>query len=256
MNIYYRIFLNKQYTYNLLIFLILTSFGFFGSLSHIFCLALLILTFVSFTKSNQKKEIDYRTKTVFLSLSGCFFLFFITSISRSDFGSVLQSLSPMLPLPIIGMLVIFHKRAGFKLSSKCVSQFSQISIFFSLIVYLLLLKSTDADSVFHIYHGYRLVLFSGNPIPFSFAMLGLSIFCLCNWKNSSNRNRLITFLLFLIGLYFAGFLSGTRGTGLAIIVIAPIILFYLTSSFLLSILIILISTWISFFLIKADYKTF
>lgn len=256
MNFISRILLNQQGSFNLLIFLILTSFGFFGSLSHIFSLALLILTFVSYTKSNQNKEIDYRAKTVFFSLSGCFFLFFITGILRTDFGSVFQSLSSMLSIPIIGMLVIFHKRAGFKLSSKCVSQFSQISIFFALIVYLLLSKLTDTDSIFHIYHGYRLVLFSGNPIPFSFAMLGISIFCLTNWRNSSNKNRLITFLLFLTGIYFAGFLSGSRGTLLAILLITPFILFYLTKSFLMSILIVFVSTLIGFFLTKAGFLNF
>ena len=86
------------------------------------------------------------------------------------------------------------------------------------------------------------MLFSGNPIPFSFCMLGVSIFCLADWRHSNKKNKLIAFIVFILGIYFAGFLSGTRGTLLAIILIAPIIIFYLSNSFKISLFIIFSST--------------
>ena len=156
----------------------------------------------------------------------------------------------MLPIPIIGLLLVFHSKTDFNLSAKKVSQYSQASILFSLIVYLFLSTSIDLNSVYNNFRADRLMLFSGNPIPFSFVMLGISVFCLADWRNSNYGNRLIAFLFFLTGIYFAGFLSGTRGTLLAIIIITPILIFYLTSSFIISALIIFISALIGFILLR------
>ena len=96
------------------------------------------------------------------------------------------------------------------------------------------------------------MLFSGNPIPFSFCMLGVSIFCLADWKHSNKKNKLIAFLLFVIGIYFAGFLSGTRGTLFAMALIAPIIIFYLSSGFKISLFIIFSSTLLAILLLLAS----
>ena len=108
----------KQKTYYSLIFLTLISFGFFGSLSHLFSIALIILTFVSREVSSQKIEINFDAKIVYFALSGVFFLFFITSVFRSNLWVLLQALSPMLPIPLIGILIIFHSRTNLRLSGK------------------------------------------------------------------------------------------------------------------------------------------
>ena len=50
--------------------------------------------------------------------------------------------------------------------------FAQISILFSLIIYFLLSVFSSQDSILNSFHTGRLMLFSGNPIPFSFCMLG------------------------------------------------------------------------------------
>ncbi len=221
--------LSKQKTYETLICLTLICFGFFGSLSHIFSLSLIILSFASFRMSNGVNEIDFNSKLVFLALSGCFFLFCITSIFRSNFSLLLNSLGPILPIPLIGILILFHNCSGFKLSSKKVAKFSQSAVFLSLVVYLLLLIIPDPNNIYYKYHEDRLTLFSGNPIPFSFCMLGISILCLADWKQSNKKNKLIAFLLFLIGSYFAVYLSGTRGTLLVLLFISPIVVFYLSN---------------------------
>ena len=68
--------INKQKLYSLFICLTLISFGFFGSLSHVFSLALIILTFFRYKLSEKKSEVEFKPKIVFLALSGVFFCFF------------------------------------------------------------------------------------------------------------------------------------------------------------------------------------
>ena len=96
------------------------------------------------------------------------------------------------------------------------------------------------------------MLFSGNPIPFSFCMLGVSIFCLADWRHSNKKNKLIAFLLFITGIYFSAFLSGTRGTLFAIVLMAPIIIFYLSSGFKISLFIISTSTLLAILIFQAS----
>lgn len=244
--------IKQQKVYDFLICLILVSFGFFGSLSHIFSLALIILAIANFMLSKQKIQIDFRSKVAYLAVSGCFFLFLISGVFHSNFSLLIKSLSPMLSLPFIGVLIIFHNEAYFNLSSERLSKFSKLSILFSLVFYLFFTIFIDSDSVYQIHQSNRVSLLSGNPIPFSFVMLGLSVFCLSDWRNSTNKNRLITLLFFFIGIYFAGILSGSRGTLLSLAIVAPIIIFYLTNSFKLSIFIILTLTLISLLLINSS----
>ena len=202
----------KQNTYNLLILFILASFSFFGSLSHFFSLALIILMCRWYIKSSDQNVQKFRSLILFLILSSCFFLFVFTSLFRSNLAELSYSLSPMLPIPFIGILFILHNGTDLKLSSKKLSQFAQMSILFSLIVYCFLKFFMGSDSSLYSWQGDRLMLFSGNPTPFSYCMLGISIFCLANWTHSNKKDKHIAFLLFLTGIYFAAILSGSRGT--------------------------------------------
>ena len=206
----------KQNTYNLLILFILASFSFFGSLSHLFSLALIVLICGCYMRSADQNTQSFESLILFIILSSCFFLFVFTSLFRSNLAELSYSLSPMLPIPLIGTLIIFHNRTDLKLSSKKLSKFSQISILFSLIIYVFLKEFTGQGSILDSFHTGRLMLFSGNPIPFSFCMHGVSIFCLADWRHSNKKNKLTAFFLFIIGIYFAGFLSGTHGTLFAI----------------------------------------
>ena len=234
-----------QTPHNILICLTLVTFGFFGSLSHLFSLSLLILTLANNRKADNKNEISVRAKILFFSLTGCFFLFLINGFFFSSVGRLLNSLSPMLPMVFIGFLIIFHNVENFPISSRLISQSCQFSIFLSLCIYLLLTTVTEPGDFFYKYHDGRLTLFSGNPIPFSFAMLGVSIFCISDWKNSKTLERLIGFTFFLVGVYFATYLSGTRGTLLSMIFILPFLILFLSSRIFLTLIIILIFTLIS-----------
>ena len=222
--------MTKENTYNTLILLILVCFGFFGSLSHLFSLALIILMIVDRIKSDKKNDSNYNSILLFCILSGSFFLFFLTSLFQNDLRMLLKALSPMLPIPFIGLLIIFHKGIDFKITSKKLSQFSQISIFFVLTIYFLLKLIAGPDSIFIGFHTDRLTVFSGNPIPFSYCILGISVFCLANWHHSNRKSKLLAFILFLSGIYFAGVLSGTRGSLFTLLLIAPIIIFHISSS--------------------------
>lgn len=199
---------------------------------------------------SNKKQLS--NVILFLILSSCFFLFVFTSLFRINLAELSYSLSPMLPIPLIGSLLIFHNRTDLKLSSKKLSKFSQISILSSLMIFVLLKVFTGQDSILDSFHTGRLMLFSGNPILFSFCMLGVSIFCLADWRQSNTKNKLIAFFLFIIGIYFAGFLSNTRGTLFAIVLMAPIIVFYLSSGFKISLFIICSSTLFAILILKAS----
>jgi len=242
----------KQNTYNLLILFILASFSFFGSLSHLFSLTLIILMCVWYIRSYDQNTLYFRGLILFLILASSFFLFVLTSLFRSNLGELYYSLSPMLPIPFIGILIILHDRTDLKFSSKRLSKFSQISILFSLIVYVFLKVFADEGSVLHSFHSGRLMLFSGNPIPFSFCLLGVSIFCLADWRHSNKKNKLIAFLLFITGIYFSAFLSGTRGTLFAIVLMAPIVIFYLSSGFKISLFVIATSILFAILIFQAS----
>jgi len=244
--------MTKQNTYNLLILFTLVSFSFFGSLSHLFSLALIILMCSWYMRSSDQNIKEFKGLILFLILSSCFFLFVFTSLFRSNLAELSHSLSPMLPIPLIGILLILHNRTDLKLSSKKLSKFAQISIISSLIVYVLLKVFAGQGSILHSFHSGRLMLFSGNPIPFSFCMLGVSIFCLADWRHSNKKNKLIAFLLFITGIYFAGFLSGTRGTLFVIVLMAPIVIFFISSGFKINLFIISSSTLFAILILLAS----
>ena len=81
-------------------------------------------------RSNAYVIFEFKGLTPFLILSSCFFLFVFTSLLRSDLTQLSYSISPMLPMPLIGILFIFNNRTDLKLSSRKISKFSQISILF------------------------------------------------------------------------------------------------------------------------------
>ena len=78
-------------------------------------------------------------------------------------------------------------------------------------------------------------MFSGNPIPFSRDARGI-VFCLADWWSSDTRNRVFTLLICFIGFVFSGYLSGTRAALLSIVIISPIIIFFLCKNIKLTLI--------------------
>ena len=247
--------ITKQNYYNALILLILVSFAIFGSLSHLFSFGLILLVLSTSLKTKNSLEFDAKASTLYFALAGCFFIFALRSIYDDNPLESLESLSPMLSIPLIGLLCVFHEKKSFKLNAKRVSKYSQIAVFSALCVYIILFIFAGPNSIFYQHISGRVELFSGNPIPFSYTILGISIFCLVDWQNSNSKNRIIAFSLFLVGLIFSGILSGTRGTLLSIILISPFLLLYLSKSVKLTMAISSILVILSLFLMQMDVKT-
>ena len=85
--------LYKQLCYNTLIFLTLFTFGFFGSLSHVFNLGLIFFLLIDVIRSNQKNNFDTRAILVFCFLSACFFFLFLISLLGNKIKEELDKLS-------------------------------------------------------------------------------------------------------------------------------------------------------------------
>ena len=247
--------ITKENCYNILILLIVVSFAIFGSLSHLFSLGLILLVLSANLTTKNRLDFDAKAIALYFALAGCFFIFALRSIYDANLLRSLESLSPMLSIPLIGLLLVFHEKKSFKLDAKRISKYSQIAVFSALCVYTILFIVVGPGSIFYKHISGRVELFSGNPIPFSYAMLGLSIFCLVNWWNSNAKNKIVAFSLFLVGLIFSGFLSGTRGTLLSIITISPFLLFYLSKRVKLTIAISSILVIIGLSLTQMEVKT-
>ena len=247
--------ITKENCYNILILLIFVSFAIFGSLSHLFSLGLILLVLSANLTSKNRLDFDAKAIALYFALAGCFFIFVLRGIYDDNLLGSLESLSPMLSIPLIGLLFVFHEKKSFKLDAKRISKYSQIAVFSALCVYTILFIVVGPDSIFYKHISGRVELFSGNPIPFSYAILGISIFCLANWWNSNAKNRIVAFCLFLIGLIFSGFLSGTRGTLLSIIFLSPFLLFYLSKRAKLTMAISSILVIFGLLLAQMDVKT-
>ena len=164
----------------------------------------------------------------------------------------------MLPIPIIALLILLTDCEKFKIDSKKLALFAKISILIAFILYLLqsngylIVSNALGDR-----HGLnrtsipRLELFSGNPIPFSTAVFGITIFSFVAWRTENYKEKLITITSCIIGFYLAGVLSGSRGTLMAIILSVPILIWFISRSFMmllsLSLVLIVIGYFIKIF---------
>ena len=171
-----RQFININKIHIWLIFTILICFGFFGSLSHLFSFCLISLVVTDHFTRNKKNKIKFNSKLLFFAISGIFLLFVSNGILHQNLNSSLIALSPLFPLPLIAIIILFSTNNDLEFTSNQLSVFAQISIIFAFLLYIFLSIFFDKESVFYQYHAGRLTLFSGNPIPFSFVTLGLSIF--------------------------------------------------------------------------------
>ena len=222
----------------------LISFGFFGSLSHLFNLLLIVLISFHYFSQSEKIKLSNRSKILFFAISSAFFIFMIRSFFYANTSTSLISLSPMLPIPIIGLTILLQNNDDFRISSKSLAFFSKIAILVSFLVYLGVLTIFGKDSSWaNNYINGGLELFSGNPIPFSLASLGVSVFCLSNWTYTNFNQKLTAIIFFLLGIYLAGVLSDTRGTLLSILVSTPIIFWLLSSSISTFIILTIVSVF-------------
>ncbi len=229
--------MSKESIFNALILLSFISFGVFGSLSHIFNLAVILVITLSFFKSQTFFSVNSASKKLYCALSGVFFVFVFRGMFHSDTWVSIKSLSPMVPLPLIGLAILLTNSESFNIRAQRLETFAKIAIVSTFVTYLVFSKSLAFQFGLTKHFLGRLEIFSGNPIPFSAAVFGITVFCLCNWKHSTVIQKLLSICCLFIGFWLAGIASGTRGTFLAIIISIPIFIWLTTHSFSLLLLI-------------------
>ena len=229
--------ISKELVFNSLIFLAIISFGIFGSLSHIFNFIIIVLATFHLLIDQTTHRPRNASKKLFFALSFIFFVFVFRGFFHHDKWSSIQSLSPMLPLPIIASMVLLINNERLHVKAKHLSIFSKVSVISAFLLYILFYYVLKEWNFFgEAFYG-RLEIFSGNPIPFSTAIYGVTIFCLSNWNESSKSEKIITLACCFIGFWLAGISSGTRGALLVICISMPFFLFFITKSYLLTALI-------------------
>ena len=228
---------SRETLFNVLILLSIVSFGVIGSLSHVFNITILTLLTLNLYFYEEKTHINTVSKRLFLVLCSIFFIFTVRSFFSSDPLISLKSLSPMLPLPLIGLMILLATCDIFRISAARLALYAQISVIFAFLVYLLLSNGLGDQYGLRKYFTGRLELFSGNPIPFSASIFGVTIFCFSNWRDSNNLQKLTSIICLCLGIQMAGLLSETRGTLLSFVLSAPIFFWFIFRSVLSSIVI-------------------
>jgi len=228
--------MSKELSFNSLVLLSLISFGIFGSLSHVFNSVLIFALTLSYFNSKTKSFINPSAKKLYFAISSVFFIFLIRGVFHTDTLASIESLSPMLPIPLIGLMILLTNRDNFSISATRLENYAKIAVITTFLIYLIFSKSLALKfGVTELFFD-RLEIFSGNPIPFSTAVFGITVFCFCNWKHSKNHDKLIAIACLLIGCWLAGIASGARGTLLVIVISTPIFIWLMTQSFLLLLL--------------------
>ena len=220
----------KTSIFNGLILLSLICFGIFGSLSHVFNLGLVIFLIWHYFNSRNEFSMEPSAKKLHFALCSIFFVFLIRGMFHSDILASLKSLSPMVAIPIIGLMILLTPKNSFSISAQKVENYAKTAIATTFIVYVIFSQSLAFRFGLTEHFIGRLEIFSGNAIPFSMAVFGVSIFCLANWKFSKNSDKLIAIICLLIGFWLADIIWNKRNS-LAIIIGMPILIWLVTKSF-------------------------
>ena len=242
--------MTKASTANSLILLSFICFGIFGSLSHLFNLILVLFLTWNYFNSKNELLIEPAAKKLYLALCSVFFAFLIRGLFHSDLWISIQSLSPMMSMPIIGMMILLTQNDSFHISAKQIANYAKISIAITFIVYITF--SQSLAFLFDLREEFvfgRIEIFSGNSIPFSMAVFGISVFCFTHWQYSKKSEKLTIIACMLAGFWMAGIESGTRGTLLTIIIAMPILILYVYRSLSLILLVFILTSlilWLSY----------
>ena len=248
--------MTKQNLFSTLILLAMVSFSFVGSLSHIFTLGLVILLTSQLVTNHKSYNVAGSDIILFILLTGIFHLFFLHSIFSHSVEKTLVSLSPMLSLPIIGLLLVLPKSKEFEIKIPALARCAQISILISLFVYIAFLAFTDLYSSPLAMRAVRVDLLSGNPIPFSIVVTGLSLLSLASWHTCYRRGKILAVLCLTIGLFLALYLAQSRASLLAFCISTPIIFWFIYRSLLPTIILFTIGLLVASLLVYLQISGF
>ena len=168
--------MTKTSIFNNLTLLSLICFGISGSLSHIFNLGLVLFLAWNYLNSKNEFLIEPSAKKLFFVLCSVFFIFMIRGLFHTDTLASLESLSPMLPILFIGLMILFTNKDDFGFSAQRIENYAKIAVITTFLIYIVFSTSSAFHGITLYYHG-RLEIFSGNPIPFSTAVFGITLFC-------------------------------------------------------------------------------
>ena len=110
--------MSKKSTLNNLILFSLIAFGISGSVSHIFSLAIILILAYNLLISGNKFSLQASSKKLYFALSSLFFIFMIRGVFHSDTWISLESLSPMLPIPILGLAILLSTGDGSSINAQ------------------------------------------------------------------------------------------------------------------------------------------
>ena len=130
----------KTSIFNSLILLSLICFGIFGSLSHVFNSGLVIFLIWHYFNSRNEFLME-PSKKLHFALCSVFFVFLIRGIFHSDILASLKSLSPMIIIPIIGLMILLTPKNSFTISAQKLENYAKTAIATTFIVYIIFSQS-------------------------------------------------------------------------------------------------------------------
>ena len=133
--------MSKESIYNTLILLSLICFGIIGSLSHIFNLGLILFLTWHYSSSKNEFFMQSAPKKLYLALCAVFFLLLVRGIFHSETWVSFESLSPMLPIPMIGLAILLTTNDGFTISAQKLENSAKIAVVTTFLVYIVFSKS-------------------------------------------------------------------------------------------------------------------
>ena len=223
--------LDTQKSFKFLTCSSLMAFGFFGSLGFLLAF-ILLLVFVVYSKNmNAIEEVsDNLSVSLYLLITAVFFFLFFRGITTHHYVDVIKSLAPMAPLPILGLLLLFSPSANYFISETQISLYAKISVGFLSILIIFLTNLSPMLLPENLKITSRSSLLTGNPVIFSTIVIGLSLLCLTTWHQEKKTKKLLSFFVAIVGFYIAVFLTSTRGALITFLLIAPILIWYLSDT--------------------------
>lgn len=227
--------MSVQFKHNLYIWLVCTAlvtYGFFGSLGHLFAVLLVVAILVLDWRRIWRNKAPKDAVMLYLGLSAVFYILLVRSIPSTSWEDLVFAVSPILPIAFVGLSILLSAKIDFRISPKEVSTCACVGILAVYGVFYILdaLPSGHEIKSLGMRSGARISLFTGNPIPFSTIVGGLSLLAVLGWHDRSVTGRVISILCAVIGVYAATIWAGSRGATLGFMLASPFIVLHVTQS--------------------------
>ncbi len=241
--------------YTALIGLAISVYGFFGSLGHLMAILLVVSFLVLDSRKIYSEKLNKEALWLYWGLTSVLFVGVLRSVATTAVDDLLHAVGPMFPIAFVGLIVVFGSKTGFHIPPLKVSTFACVGIIGVYLVFCILFSLPDTLEIKQIAlrSNERISLLTGNPIPFSVIVGGLSLYTLLGWHDRSFVGRVTTLCIAVLGIYAATIWAGSRGATLGIAASSPFIVLHLTQSKRWSITYIIVASLLACSLIFAQY---